>query len=161
MNKQYRLNYESPIGPIEIIGTDTAISSIMFSDQNLTSIVDHQEDLPVVLQECYRQLDEYFKGNRQEFTIPYVMNGTDFQQIVWNTLLMIPYGNTTNYRDMAAAVDHVKAIRAVGNANGRNKLSIIIPCHRVIGADGSLTGYAGGLWRKEWLLEHERKHFTL
>lgn len=158
MNKQYRMNYESPIGNIEIIGTDTAICSIMFSEQSTVSNKNDHQNIPMVIQDCYRQLDEYFKGERKEFTITSIVNGTDFQQTVWNALLDIPYGQTANYRDIAVSINNVKAMRAVGNANGKNKLSIIIPCHRVIGADGSLTGYAGGLWRKEWLLEHERKH---
>ena len=158
MSKQYHMHYQSPIGTIEIISTDTAICSIMFSDEKQTQL-NEQPNLPKVIQDCYDELDHYFKGERREFTIPFVLNGTSFQQTVWNALLTIPYGQTANYQDIASAIENRKAIRAVGNANGKNKLSIIIPCHRVIGSDGSLTGYAGGLWRKEWLLQHEQRHF--
>lgn len=154
MTKLYKLDYESPIGVIEIIGTHEAIISIMFSEEN--SIVNLlQLETPLVLEECYNQLDEYFKGNRQRFTFPYQFEGTDFQKTVWNALIDIPYAKTTSYKDIAVSIGNAKAIRAVGSANGQNKLSIVIPCHRVISSNGKLTGYAGGLWRKEWLLQHE------
>jgi methylated-DNA-[protein]-cysteine S-methyltransferase len=100
-------------------------------------------------------MDEYFEGSRKEFQLPLAPEGTDFQKRVWSELLNIPYGATCSYLDVARALGDANAIRAVGAANGRNPISIIIPCHRVIGADGSLTGYGGGLWRKEWLLRHE------
>jgi len=158
MSKQYKAYYESPIGTIEIISTNTAICSILFCDEKPTQLIE-QQNLPKVIRDCYDELDQYFQGVRREFTIPYVLNGTSFQQTVWNALLTIPYGQTANYRDIAFAIENHKAIRAVGNANGKNKLSIIVPCHRVIGSDGSLTGYAGGLSRKEWLLQHEQQHF--
>jgi methylated-DNA-[protein]-cysteine S-methyltransferase len=108
------------------------------------------------LAECFSQLDEYFKGERREFTFPYILEGTIFQKNVWNALTGILYVNTGSYKDIAVSIGNEKAIRAVGSANGRNKLSIVIPCHRIIGSNGKLTGYAGGLWRKEWLLQHER-----
>jgi len=155
MTKIHKLDYESPIGVIEIIGTHEAISSILFSEKN--KIVNFsQPETPPVLAECYNQLDEYFKGARHEFTFPYQFEGTDFQKIVWNALIKIPYAETGSYKDIAVLIKNEKAIRAVGSANGKNKLSIVIPCHRVIGSNGKLTGYAGGLWRKEWLLQHER-----
>ncbi|HZG80839.1 MAG TPA: methylated-DNA--[protein]-cysteine S-methyltransferase [Brevibacillus sp.] len=155
----YKLDYESRIGVIEIIGNQKAIRSILFSDENKKVNV-LQAETPPVLIECYNQLDEYFKGDRHEFTFLYQVDGTDFQKTVWNTLLQIPYAATESYRDIAVSIGNEKAIRAVGSANGKNKLSIVIPCHRVIGSNGKLTGYAGGLWRKEWLLEHERNHYS-
>ncbi|SIA40265.1 methylated-DNA-protein-cysteine methyltransferase Ogt [Mycobacteroides abscessus subsp. abscessus] len=90
-----------------------------------------------------------------------MMEGTDFQQRVWNALTSIPYASTGTYKDIASLIENEKAVRAVGTANGRNKLSIVLPCHRIIGTNGTMTGYAGGIWRKEWLLEHERKHFSM
>ncbi|MGE7919292.1 methylated-DNA--[protein]-cysteine S-methyltransferase [Viridibacillus sp. NPDC093762] len=155
MSKVYKKDYESPIGVIEITGTDEAISSIMFSEQD-RAVNNKQEETPMVLENCYTQLDEYFKGERFEFTFSIKHEGTDFQKIVWNALLNIPYGKTVSYKDIAVSIGNEKAIRAVGNANGKNKLSIVIPCHRIIGSNGKLTGYAGGLWRKEWLLQHEK-----
>ncbi|WP_059171650.1 methylated-DNA--[protein]-cysteine S-methyltransferase [Bacillus sp. FJAT-27445] len=155
MTKLYKLDYESPIGIVEIIGTHEAITSILFSEE-CKKVNGLQDETPLVLRECYNQLDEYFKGNSFEFTFPYQVEGTDFQRTVWEALKEIPYAKTWSYKDIAVSIGNEKAIRAVGSANGKNKLSIIIPCHRVIGTNGTLTGYAGGLWRKEWLLQHER-----
>lgn len=109
-----------------------------------------------VLEDCMKQLDEYFKCERKEFTIRYQLQGTDFQTKVWNELCKIPYGKTVSYGDIAAAAGFGGSSRAAGGAIGSNKISIIIPCHRVIGKNGKLTGYAGGLQRKEWLLNHEK-----
>ena len=155
MTKIYKLDYASPIGMVEIIGTHEAVLSILFSEQDK---IEHvvQAETPPVLIDCYNQLDEYFKGQRQEFTFTYQLEGTYFQTAVWNALTTIPYAATASYKDIAASIGNEKAIRAVGSANGKNKLSIVIPCHRIIGSSGKLTGYAGGLWRKEWLLQHER-----
>lgn len=158
MTKIHKLDYESPIGKIEIIGTHEAIISILFSEENDKSVNSLQPETPFVLVECYNQLDEYFKGKRHEFSIPYQLEGTDFQSAVWNALIKIPYAETGSYKDIAMSIGNERAIRAVGSANGKNKLSIVIPCHRVIGSNGKLTGYAGGLWRKEWLLQHERTY---
>lgn len=105
--------------------------------------------------ECIKQLDEYFSGERKIFHIDVILKGTEFQRKVWNALKDIPYGVTVSYAVIAEKIGNKKAVRAVGNANNKNPMSIIIPCHRVIGSDGSLTGYGGGLWRKKWLLEHE------
>ncbi|AZU64751.1 methylated-DNA--[protein]-cysteine S-methyltransferase [Neobacillus mesonae] len=155
MTKKYKLNYKSPIGMIEIVSSHEAINSILFSEvYNKVNLL-HAET-PLVLKECYNQLDEYFKGDRHDFTFPYQFEGTEFQKTVWEALTEIPYAKTGSYKDIAVTIGNEKAIRAVGNANGKNKLSIVIPCHRVIGSNGKLTGYAGGLWRKEWLLQHER-----
>ena len=119
------------------------------SKEKLTDII------PELLQDCVYQLNEYFEGKRQTFSLKLNPQGTDFQQKVWKALQTIPYGTTTTYLKLSQQLGDVKAIRAVANANGKNPLWIVIPCHRVIGSDGSLTGYAGGLHRKQWLLEHE------
>jgi AraC family transcriptional regulator of adaptative response/methylated-DNA-[protein]-cysteine methyltransferase len=116
-----------------------------------------QGDNPHFIQ-LLKQLDEYFEGKRKEFSIPLVTPGSAFQQSVWKELQNIPYGSTRSYKQQATALKNPDAIRAVANANGMNRISIIIPCHRVIGADGSLTGYGGGLWRKKWLLDLENEY---
>ena len=103
------------------------------------------------------QLKEYFEGTRKEFSLPLVSPGTDFQQAVWKELMKIPYGTTRSYQDQAATLGKPESVRAVANANGMNRISIVIPCHRIIGSDGNLTGYGGGLKRKKWLLDHEKK----
>jgi methylated-DNA-[protein]-cysteine S-methyltransferase len=151
----YKLDYQSPIGIVEIESSEESILSIMFVDRE--SLVEHQQEIPSVLRDCYEQLDQYFKGERKDFTFPYSFKGTPFQQTVWNELVNIPYARTAAYRDIANTLQKEKAVRAVGSANGKNRLSIVIPCHRIIGSNGKLTGYAGGLWRKEWLLNHEQK----
>lgn len=155
----YKSDYVSPIGVIEILGTREAVRSIMFSESNQIENLS-QAETPSVLSECRNQLDDYFKGRRREFTFPYQFEGTEFQKTVWNALTKIPYAQTGSYKDIAVSIGNEKAIRAVGSANGKNKLSIVVPCHRIIGSNGQLTGYAGGLWRKEWLLQHEKIHFN-
>jgi len=152
MNKRHRAYYESEIGLIEITGTEDGILSVDF-------VEDKSVDNPIIpswLRRCVKQLDEYFKGKRREFSVKLLPEGTDFQKKVWNELIKIPFGETLSYKDMASSIGNIKAVRAVGNANGKNKIGIIIPCHRVIGNNGKLVGYGGGLWRKEWLLKHER-----
>ncbi|HKK42510.1 MAG TPA: methylated-DNA--[protein]-cysteine S-methyltransferase [Bacteroidales bacterium] len=109
------------------------------------------------LSKLAEQLKEYFSGDRQEFTLPLDIKGTEFRKLVWHELLKIPYGTTRTYMEQAAALNRPSSVRAVANANGENMIAIIIPCHRVIGSDGSLTGYGGGLEKKNWLLEHEKK----
>ncbi|MBE1556400.1 methylated-DNA--[protein]-cysteine S-methyltransferase [Sporosarcina limicola] len=155
MNKFYQIDYDSPIGVIEIIATNEAVYSILFSDREEPE--NHvQEDTPMVLKDCFNQIDDYFKGICQEFTFPFIFDGTDFQKTVWNALTTINYADTCSYKDIGKVIGNEKASRAIGSANGKNKLSIVIPCHRVIGSNGTLTGYAGGVWRKEWLLCHEK-----
>lgn len=141
----------SPLGVTKIEGDVDGIMSIsvLNSKEKLTDII------PEVLQDCVYQLNEYFEGKRQTFSLKLNPQGTDFQQKVWDALQTIPYGTTTTYLKLSQQLGDVKAIRAVANANGKNPLWIVIPCHRVIGSNGSLTGYAGGLHRKQWLLEHE------
>lgn len=141
---------KSPLGITKIVGDENGISVIsILSEGELTT------DIPKQLQECVSQLQEYFDGERNDFTFKLNPKGTNFQQKVWQELLKIPFGKTMSYLDLSKKLGDVKAIRAVASANGRNPLWIVVPCHRVIGTDGSLTGYAGGLWRKKWLLEHE------
>jgi len=110
------------------------------------------------LRNLRKQLKEYFKGKRKEFSVPLAYQGTEFQKSVWESLLNIPYGKTVSYMDQAGSINKPRAARAVANANGSNPVAIVIPCHRVIGSDGDLTGYGGGLERKRWLIDHERKH---
>lgn len=141
---------ESPLGITKIVGDDDGISIIsILSEGEITA------KIPKNLRECTSQLREYFEGKRQDFDFKINPKGTDFQQKVWQELVNIPFGKTISYLDLSKKLGDVKAIRAVASANGKNPLWIVVPCHRVIGTDGSLTGYAGGLWRKKWLLEFE------
>ena len=155
--KKYKVDYKSPIGVIEIEGSDTAIYGINFAERD-EIIHTPQQDTPQVLVECVKQLQEYFIGERYDFSIPYVFEGTDFQQAVWQALPSVGYGETASYKDIAVAINNEKAVRAVGSANGKNNISIVVPCHRIIGSNGTLTGYGGGMWRKEWLLQHEKSY---
>lgn len=155
MNQVHQVEFQSPIGIIEITGTDKAIRSILFSEKNNIS-ASLTQDSPQVIKECQQQLEEYFQGQRMDFTFACEATGTDFQQKVWTALTDVPYAETVSYGAIAKAVGSEKAVRAVGNANSKNKLSIVVPCHRIIGANGKLTGYAGTLPRKEWLLRHEK-----
>jgi methylated-DNA-[protein]-cysteine S-methyltransferase len=141
---------KTPLGMATITGNENGISVIAIADDGVVS-----EAIPLVLQEVVTQLNDYFEGKRTEFDVLLNPQGTDFQKKVWNGLLQIPHGKTMSYLELSKQLGDVKAIRAVASANGKNPLWIIIPCHRVIGTDGSLTGYAGGLWRKKWLLELE------
>ncbi|WP_394344106.1 methylated-DNA--[protein]-cysteine S-methyltransferase [Aureibaculum algae] len=143
--------YKTPIGMARIVGDSHGISSITVIDSNEKS----STKIPKCLQDCVQQLDEYFQKKRNSFSLKLNPQGTEFQKQVWQSLQQIPYGTTRSYQKQSEALGDVKAIRAVASANGKNPLWIVIPCHRVIGSDGSLTGYAGGLWRKRWLLEHE------
>lgn len=142
----------SPLGITKIMGNQDGIALISVSDIGSNRV---SEVIPEVLKEAVLELQEYFGGERTTFNFKTKPKGTDFQQKVWKILLEIPYGKTINYMDQAKKLGDIKAIRAVASANGKNPLWIVIPCHRVIGTDGSLTGYAGGIWRKKWLLEHE------
>ncbi|HQZ25654.1 MAG TPA: methylated-DNA--[protein]-cysteine S-methyltransferase [Flavobacterium sp.] len=141
---------KTPLGIAKIIGDEDGISIISVSDEG-----DSSSTIPMVLQEAVSQLNDYFEGKRNDFTFKLNPSGTEFQQKVWKGLLEIPFGKTMSYLELSKKLGDVKAIRAVASANGKNPLWIVVPCHRVIGTDGSLTGYAGGLWRKKWLLEHE------
>lgn len=156
MTKYETIYYPSPIGILEIKGTVEVVKSILFLDNEDMPISNDFKQVPTVLKECYSQLDEYFNGKRREFTIPYGVEGTHFQKTVWAALSTIPYGKVHSYKELALLVGKENGSRAVGNANRLNKLSIVIPCHRIIGSNRQLTGYAGGLWRKQWLLQHEK-----
>jgi methylated-DNA-[protein]-cysteine S-methyltransferase len=146
-------SYSSPLGRIKLQCSGTHLVSASFIDTEENWIEDHHS----ILEQTTLQMKAYFEGNLRSFNIPMSQNGTEFQNKVWELLYGIPYGKTISYNDLAKQYGDVKAIRAVASANGRNKIAIIIPCHRVIGSDRSLTGYAGGLWRKKWLLDHEAK----
>jgi len=141
----------TPLGSTKLEGDENGLSSVTVLE------MDEPESkiIPEVLVDAAYQLNEYFKGERQNFDLLINPEGTEFQKKVWNSLLEIPYGKTMSYLELSKNLGDVKAIRAVASANGKNPLWIIIPCHRVIGSDGSLTGYAGGLHRKKWLLNHE------
>jgi len=148
-----KIYYKSEIGIIEIRATDNSISKIDFIDEEPLEFISESNNS--CLNECLKQLTEYFAGKRKDFSLNLAPIGTDFEKRVWQELIKIPFGETISYLQLAERLENKKAIRAVGRANGKNPLAIIIPCHRVIGSNGSLTGYAGGLWRKEWLLKHE------
>jgi methylated-DNA-[protein]-cysteine S-methyltransferase len=156
MDKLYYAYYKSEIGIVEIAGTPDGIVSISLLDDREVP-VEFSAEVPPCLQACYQQLEEYFQGKRKDFQLKLLPKGTEFQKKVWERLAVIPYGKTVAYRDIACEIGNPKAVRAVGSANSRNPLWIVVPCHRVIGSSGDLTGYAGGLWRKKWLLEHEQK----
>lgn len=147
--------YQSPIGVLKITALDTAIRSLIFIEENGE---DKESSQSPILDECIKQLDEYFAGKKTEFDFPFVFNeGSEFQQKVWTELGKIPFGKTISYKQLALRLGDVNLIRAAGTANSKNPIAIVVPCHRVIGSDGKLVGYAGGLWRKQWLLEHEQK----
>ncbi|MGE5679376.1 MAG: bifunctional transcriptional activator/DNA repair enzyme AdaA [Bacillota bacterium] len=158
----------TPLGPMLAGAAENGICLLEFADRRmLEAEIKYLEkslraavlpgDSPY-FSELKKQLDEYFEGKRHEFDLPLVLIGSDFQKKAWQALLKIPYGQTRSYKQQANTVGLEKAVRAIGHANGENRISIIIPCHRVIGEDGSLTGYGGGIWRKQWLLKHEREN---
>ena len=143
---------KTPLGIALIEGNEAGVSGISIVDEKDKA----SEEIPPELQEAVHQLEEYFSGERKTFDFKIAPQGTDFQKKVWTALLQIPFGKTCSYLELAKDLGDPLAIRAVAAANGRNPLWIVVPCHRVIGSDGSLTGYAGGLWRKQWLLNHEQ-----
>ena len=144
----------SPIGILRITAESGRLTSIQFQNQHGARRARYRDNDPV-LKDCARQLDEYFAGDRRSFKLPLGAAGTAFQREVWDALVAIPYGEVRSYRDIARSIRREKAVRAVGAANGRNPLPIVVPCHRVIGANGKLTGFAGGLEAKKLLLELE------
>lgn len=157
----------TPLGPMMAGATAAGICLLEFTDRRMieTQVERLRKYLKAELipgkspffEQLTAELDLYFEGKLKGFTVPLVTPGTDFQQQVWRVLQKIPYGKTRSYKDQAIAIDNLKAIRAVATANGDNRIAILIPCHRVIGSDGSMTGYGGGVWRKQWLLDLERK----
>lgn len=151
---------ESAMSYIDYINTPIGSLAIKASEKGITHVIfvkemDRDVAPNVITDRCKQQLGEYFNSQRKEFDIPFDQQGTHFQCSVWQSLLSIPYGELASYQEIANIINNPKAVRAVGAANGKNPIAIIIPCHRVIGSNGSLTGYAGGLERKTWLLEHE------
>lgn len=143
----------TPLGALRIEGTKEYISLVSFSAESQAS----SQKLPPLAKEALAQLHAYFRGELKTFTFPIQQSGSDFQQKVWTELQKIPFGKTASYLHLAKAVADEKSTRAVGNANGKNAIAIVVPCHRIIGESGKLVGYAGGLWRKDWLLKHEAK----
>ena len=150
--------YKSPIGNLIIMEEENAIIKLCFKEQEIINIKDIQEFETPLLKKAKKQLEEYFEGKRKKFDLALRLNGTSFQNKVWKALLNIPYAKTCSYKDIAKNIGNENASRAVGNANNKNPLPIFIPCHRVIGSNGKLIGYAGGLDIKIKLLELERKN---
>lgn len=154
-NTLHYQKFTTPFSDIYIYANDSAIKALFFRPwqaQAATHAI--QKNIPII-EQCFHQVNEYFAGERTQFNLPLAPDGTDFQKKVWQHLTKISFGETWSYGQLANSIGNKKASRAVGAANGKNPISIIIPCHRVIGANGSLTGYAGGLAVKEWLLKHE------
>jgi methylated-DNA-[protein]-cysteine S-methyltransferase len=148
--------YHSPIGKICITAEDGCITELVFIDENNeVPEMDTDEDLPSVIHQCVDELLAYFSGTSRTFTVPINQTGTEFQSKVWKELYEIPFGKTLSYADLAKKLGDPKVIRAAASANGKNKIAIIVPCHRIIGTDQSLVGYAWGKARKRWLLQHE------
>jgi len=152
MNIQYCSILQSPLGPISIIADEQFVQKISFKEHLIAEQNENE-----ITQLAVSQLTAYFEGSLKTFTLPIQQPGTAFQQEVWSALLTIDYGATRSYLQMAKQMNNVLAIRAMAAANGKNNLAIVVPCHRVIGSDGTLVGYAGSLWRKKWLLDHERE----
>ena len=162
--------FTTPIGPMYACAVDDGVCMLEFTDRRMleTELEDIQKRLNARiitgenehLVQLKKELAEYFDGRRKEFTVPLNAPGTLFQQAVWKELRNIPYGSTRSYQEQAAALNNPRAVRAVASANGMNRISIVIPCHRVIGKNGHLTGYGGGLERKKWLLDHEQKYLN-
>ncbi|MDQ9019532.1 methylated-DNA--[protein]-cysteine S-methyltransferase [Acinetobacter sichuanensis] len=151
----------SPVGVLKLVATDTALVAVLWENEDpkrvrLAELIENTQH-PILLG-TQKQLNEYFAGQRQKFDVPLDFEGTEFQQKVWQALLTIPFGETRSYKDIAEQIGNVKAVRAVGAANGKNPISIIAPCHRVVGANGKLVGFAGGLENKDILLKIEKLH---
>lgn len=149
---------KSPVGQLTLVGSDRGLAAVLWEDDDPSRVrlgETREDRVHPVLVRAQEQLEEYFAGKRRKFTVKLDPAGTEFQNKVWSALRTIPFGETRSYGQIADQIGSAKAVRAVGAANGRNPLSIIVPCHRVIGADGSLTGFGGGIDRKEWLLTHE------
>jgi methylated-DNA-[protein]-cysteine S-methyltransferase len=154
MTGLYYTYYQSPVGLLKIGGTDHYIAELSFVD-NREQVTHGEPGISEVMHQCTEELIEFFNGKRRKFDIPVHQEGTAFQQSVWSELLNIPFGKTISYLELARALGDEKVVRAAAQTNGKNKIAILVPCHRVIGSDKSLVGYAGGLWRKKWLLQHE------
>jgi len=157
----YSTTHPSPVGPLTIVASDLGVRAVLWPDDSDVRVPSANDPVPVdasdhpVLAVVTAELDEYFAGGRQHFDVPLDPVGTDFQQAAWRALLTIPFGETVSYGEQAERMGDKRKARAVGAANGRNPISIVVPCHRVVGANGSLTGFAGGIDIKAWLLQHE------
>ena len=157
----YTITLGSPVGPLRLVASDRGLAAVLWSGdagERVPLAVAEQAPHHPILVEARRQIADYFNGAATAFTLPLHPRGTPFQQRVWRALCAIPFGQTTTYGSLANTLGHPGAARAVGAANGRNPLSIVVPCHRVVGTDGRLTGFAGGLANKAFLLDHERRH---
>lgn len=154
MSELYYTYYQSPVGMLKIGANEHVITEVTFVDKP-EQVIHGEPGISDVIHQCTEELIEYFNGKRKVFTVPIHQQGTAFQQKVWGELIHIPFGKTISYLDLAKSVGDPKATRAVAAANGKNNIAIIVPCHRVIGSDKSLTGYGGGIQRKKWLLQHE------
>ncbi len=157
MSESYSTYYQSPLGLIHLSGTTEYISEISFIDTVQHPPAVNQSALPPLVLQAVEELIQYFQGHRLEFSFALQQTGTEFQQRVWGELEKIPFGKTISYLELSRRLGDTKAIRAAASANGKNNIAVVVPCHRVIGSRNDLVGYAGGLWRKRWLLEHENK----
>ena len=157
--RTFTIAHPSPLGDLLISGNDSFISGIRYADlyPELVEAAVSATEAPALLRRCALHLDEYFAGWRRTFGLKFQQEGTPFQQTVWQGLLKIPFGQTNTYGELARQIGNTKSSRAVGLANGKNRIAIMIPCHRIIGTSGNLTGYNGGMWRKKWLLDHEKR----
>jgi methylated-DNA-[protein]-cysteine S-methyltransferase len=155
-----RRTCEAPFGVVTVIGSDLGIRYVLFSNdahpKPLERLHISDSEIHDSVNDAVTQLDEYFNGARRDFELPLDLQGTEFQVAAWNALADIPYGHTASYGQQAASIGRPKAVRAIGGANGRNPVGIVLPCHRIVGADGSLTGFGGGIVVKKWLLDHEQ-----
>lgn len=155
-----RRTYEAPFGVLTVVGSDRGIRFVMFNNdahpKPLEQLQISDTEIHDTVNVAISQLEEYFDGSRRSFDLPLDLRGTEFQVEAWNALADIPYGQTASYGQQAASIGRPKAVRAIGGANGRNPVAIVLPCHRIVGADGSLTGFGGGIEVKKWLLDHEQ-----
>jgi len=155
MHPTFEHIYSSPIGRIKIVADANCIQALTFIDDTEHLSITEGVESPSVIHQCIEELIGYFNGSRTQFTVPIHQSGTDFQQKVWKELYEVPYAKTMSYAELAKKLGDPKVIRAAASANGKNKIAIIVPCHRIIGSDSNLTGYAWGLAKKKWLLQHE------
>ena len=153
--QQFEHIYSSPIGRIKIVADANCIQALTFIEDTENLSTTESVESPPVIHQCIDELIDYFNGSRTQFTVPIHQSGTDFQQKVWKELYEVPYAKTMSYAELAKKLGDPKVIRAAASANGKNKIAIIVPCHRIIGSDSNLTGYAWGLAKKKWLLQHE------
>ena len=155
-----RRTCEAPFGVLTVVGSDLGIRYVMFNNdahpKPLERLHVSDSEIHESVNDAMNQLEEYFDGSRRDFELPLDLQGTEFQVAAWNALADIPYGHTASYGQQAASIGRPKAVRAIGGANGRNPVAIVLPCHRIVGADGSLTGFGGGIAVKKWLLDNEQ-----